>query len=88
MKYDPTEQYLPPQKYQKPTIEFCTREKVIHGLIAEYRAQHPGEMPLTKWLMEASGGMSSGTVSNYRKTYFSKNEKTVANIESESHSPC
>ena len=63
MKYDPTAQYLPPQKYQCP-------EKVVHTWIHSYRNTDPDGMPTLKWLMGKSG-LSMGTVTKYRSSFFS-----------------
>ena len=80
MKYDPTAQYLPPQKYRCP-------QKVVHEWIHFYRRTDADGMPTLKWLM-CKSGLSLGTVQTYRANFFSAYEKRSVNTESDRHNPC
>jgi len=80
MKYDPSQQYLPPQKYRCP-------KKVVHDWIHFYRRSDPNGLPTLKWLM-CKSGLSMGTVTLHRSSFFSPYEKPAPPADTDRHNPC
>ena len=87
MKYDPTAQYLPAPKFQRDPEPYRTPKEVIHDFIRHYRLTDPDGLPSIKSLMKMSK-LSQGTVSTYRANFFSADEKTVPDTESDELNPC